>query len=703
MKRIGIITIQKCDNFGADLQAYALGAKLRTLGYDAENIDYLFYKHPRHQGGPGERPIFKLTIANRVKEFLFPLVSGIKKLIHRRAMAARRAKFNSWTDKHLRCGPEYRSVASLYSNPPAYDVYMVGSDQVWNPRMGSNILPYFLDFVPVKARCVSYAASLGVSALTPPIYARYLELLSRFSFIGLRERAAERIIGAMGLTAEVKTVLDPTLLLTADEWANVSEKPSDIGGEPYLLLYDLVVSPETVSLANRWADELGVKVVRVGDGAYGPGEFVWLVAHATAVVTNSFHGTAFSIIHGKSFYSVIPHGMNNVSRIENILATVGLQHRMVRAEDVANHSFSADVDWGHVNDRFAAAKSDSLEFLFRSVEGPAHEKGVQRPLACYALWNKDESVRSVSTSGGLFSVLARSIIQRGGVVFGASFDADFHHVRHRAARTENELVPLLMSKYVYSDAAAAMREAKSELIDGKWVLFTGTPCQIAAMKSFAKGNDERLVLCDIVCHGTPRPEVFEAYVGELERRHGSQLTRYEFRNKDKGWNFPNIVYAFRNGVVRRVLPWLDPYFHGYSINAFLREVCYSCAFTSLDRPGDLTIGDCWRIATSHPQYDDGRGVSLVLANTQKGLRLVREVACSCNGGEYDTDLARLRNMPLFQPALKPACYSRFDALFKATGSFAEAASCYASSSASIKRFAMYWVKRLGWFYFKHHQ
>ena len=260
-----------------------------------------------------------------------------------------------------------------------------------------------------------------------------------------------------------------------------------------------------------------------------------------------------------------------------------------------------------------------------------------------------------------------------------------------------------MSKYVYSDAALAMKEAKAELLSGKWVLFTGTPCQVAAMRAVAKGCDEKLVLCDIVCHGTPRPEVFEAYVRELENRFGGKLTRYEFRNKDKGWNFPNIVYGFDNGIVRRVLPWLDPYFHGYSINAFLRDVCYSCAYTHLDRPGDLTIGDCWRVATSHPQYDDGKGVSLVLANTEKGNWIVSEVRAATNGGVYDADLARLRNMPLFQPAVKPPCALSFAAEFKASGSFSRSAVSYVNRKSTVKRFLMYWVKRFGWFYFKHHQ
>ena len=223
--KVGVITIQKCDNFGADLQAYALQRKLQLMGYDAENIDYLFYKHPRHQGGRGEKPIFRLSLVNRVKETLFPLVSRLKALRRRKAMKTRRAKFAAWTQKHLKCGREYRSVAALYGNPPRYDVYMVGSDQVWNPRMGSSILPYFLDFAPDGAKCVSYASSFGVSELPAGVFYRYKQLLKRFSAVGLREESGADMVRAMALGVEVKHVVDPSLLLSAAEWEPVSCEP----------------------------------------------------------------------------------------------------------------------------------------------------------------------------------------------------------------------------------------------------------------------------------------------------------------------------------------------------------------------------------------------------------------------------------------------------------------------------------------------
>lgn len=702
--KIGIITIQKCNNFGADLQAFALQKKLLLLGYEAENIDYVFYKNPRHLNGNGEKPAFRLSAVNRVKEALFPIFERVRKFKNRRAMSERAAKFDAWFSKNVRQSAEYRSVASLYAARHDYDVYMVGSDQVWNPRMGSNIKPYFLDFAPEGARCVSYAASIGTSSLSSSVYAAYHQWLERFSSIGVREKSAERIVGNIGLNAEVKQVVDPTLLLTAEEWAVVADEPAGIPAH-YVLLYDLIASLETTALAQKIAAEKGLPVVRVGDGAYGPGEFIWLFAHANIVVTNSFHGTAFSLIYKKDFYSVIPSGMTNAARIESVLKLVGASDRLIRAEDVACFDSSTSVDWLSVSSKLDAAREDSVDFLKRAVEGLSCLTNYRRPLDCYAFWHNDTAVRAASTSGGLFSALAREVIAKGGVVYGAAFDADFKHVHHRAARTLEELRPLLMSKYVYSDATDATKEAVSELKAGKAVLFAGTPCQVAVMSACAKDYAAKLITIDIVCHGTPRPEVFTAYVEEMERKHGGHLTRYEFRNKDRGWNFPSIVSAYDNGRVVRTIPWHDKYFHGYSINAFLRDICYVCPYAKLERPGDFTIGDCWRVATSHPQYDDGKGTSMLFVNTKKARAFWRDVqlTASLSGGVYDVELARLRNMPLMEPAVRPPCARSFARIFKATSSFEKAAATYATKRSWIRNGLVYLVKRYGWFYFRRHQ
>ena len=328
-----------------------------------------------------------------------------------------------------------------------------------------------------------------------------------------------------------------------------------------------------------------------------------------------------------------------------------------------------------------------------------------KPLSSYAVWHGNPSIRAASTSGGAFSVLAEDVLSHGGIVFGAAWDNGFKSVSHHVAETSDDLVALRQSKYIQSDASEAIKEAKAALAAGRKVLFCGTPCQCASMRSAAKGFDEELILVDFVCHGTPRPEVWQAYADELERKARSQLIRYEFRNKDRGWNFQNIVYVFANGKTKRVIPWLDPYFHGFSINAFLRPSCYSCPFAQLKRVGDFTIGDCWRIATSNPEFDDNGGTSLVLLNTEKAAAMWNRILTSDRiaGGSCDLDLAQSRNMALMHPPAKPRCYELFQQVFIETNSFSKAARCYLSPVKTVKYFLMYWIKRLGWFYFWRHQ
>lgn len=425
-------------------------------------------------------------------------------------------------------------------------------------------------------------------------------------------------------------------------------------------------------------------------------------------MTNSLHGTAFSLIHAKDFVSVIPRGMTNASRIESVLKVVELDSQIVRAESASAMDAIPPIDWTSVHVKLGAARAESVDFLQRAVSGEkrtAPRKAIGNlPRVSYAVWNPDAAIRAESTSGGAFTWLAEATIRNGGIVYGAAFEADFKHVRHVAAETLEDLAPIRKSKYVYSDATTAIKDAVDQLKAGRQVLFTGCPCQCAAMKAAAKDCAEKLLTLDFVCHGTPRPEVFAAYVNELEKRYGAKLTRYEFRNKDKGWNFQSIYYEFDNGKKCRVIPWLDSYFHGFSVNAFLRPGCYSCPFATLERVSDITIADCWRVASSHPQWDDNRGTSLILANTEKGVCQVESLGIDkLPGGQYPLALAEMRNSALMQPAARGGFEARFDKAFAETGSFESAAACYMTGKRRFKYRLIYWVKRLGWFYFKHHQ
>ena len=376
--KIGIITIQKCNNYGADLQAFALQRKLQLMGYDAENIDYLFYKHPEYKKTRKSRPSFKLSLVNRLKEWLFPKITKLSGLKNRSAVKARQKAFEDFFINNVKTSQRYNTIDDLYINPPKYDVYITGSDQVWNPRTGASIEPYFLTFALDGAKKISYAASFGVASLPPSAYFKYSKWLESYSSISLREANGVRLARQFVGCVEPVAVCDPTLLLSADEWKSAARSVEGVKAGEYLLVYDLNVCPGLWELAHKWAKKLNLAIVRicrsagcenisgvVNMEAVGPGEFVWLVANAMAVVTTSFHGTAFSVIFNRPFYSVIPKGMSNSGRILNLVSKFNLSNRVVNELDCRNVELSEDID--NFSNALELFRAESLNYLKTAI------------------------------------------------------------------------------------------------------------------------------------------------------------------------------------------------------------------------------------------------------------------------------------------------------------------------------------------------
>lgn len=258
---------------------------------------------------------------------------------------------------------------------------------------------------------------------------------------------------------------------------------------------------------------------------------------------------------------------------------------------------------------------------------------------------------------------------------------------------------------MWSDPTRAYRQALDDLKAGRRVLFTGTPCQVAALSALARRARcaDNLLTLDFVCHGTPRPEIYASYVKELEAEKGEPVIRYEFRNKDWGWNFARQKVTFADGSARVL--WADRYFAAFARNYSLRSGCFHCPFVGLERPSDFTMADCWRVATSHPEWDDNRGTSLVLVNSVKAQALwdalvETKTLKSC---AYDLDLAQLRNRPLQQRPACPQGYGRFQKTFDETESFHAAFHTFGSVQLVLRTLVVFAVKKLGWRYFRRHQ
>lgn len=234
----------------------------------------------------------------------------------------------------------------------------------------------------------------------------------------------------------------------------------------------------------------------------------------------------------------------------------------------------------------------------------------------YAAWNKDTSIREISSSGGAFSALATTMINEGGYVAGAAYD-DKMFVNHVTVDSIDGLEKLRGSKYVQCSINDNYKEVRQRLTQGKQVLFVGTPCQIAGLRSFLKKDYENLVCCDFICHGVPSPLLFKSYLEWLEKEHGCKINSFTFRSKRSGW-YDALRVANSNIVAKGKY---DAYFLGFNRNVTLRESCYNCPSNGVPRKGDITIADYWGIGRKYkflPMKEIEKGVSLIMINNEKG-------------------------------------------------------------------------------------
>lgn len=294
---------------------------------------------------------------------------------------------------------------------------------------------------------------------------------------------------------------------------------------------------------------------------------------------------------------------------------------------------------------------------------PAMSQGtVRKPLKVYAAKNPDEEIRYQSSSGGVFSMLAESVIAKGGVVFGARFN-DNWEVEHGYAETVEGLAAFRGSKYVQSVIGETYKQTKEFLENGRRVLYSGTPCQIAGLKAYLSKDYDNLLAVDLVCHGVPSPLVWKKYLGEIIgiSPHAQNITtdnnkfsildirfrdkiygwnsllifsiltdngkpmdmqgilNIKFRNKKNGWKCKHItVSSTGNGILLTQDSNRNSFMRGFLRNLYLRPSCYKCPARPFKSGSDITIGDYWGIGNVLPEFDDDKGVSLVMVNTEKG-------------------------------------------------------------------------------------
>lgn len=243
----------------------------------------------------------------------------------------------------------------------------------------------------------------------------------------------------------------------------------------------------------------------------------------------------------------------------------------------------------------------------------------------YAAYALDTEIRMQSSSGGLFSVIAEYVLNKQGVIFGAAFATNFE-VRHIRISDKRELYLLRGSKYVQSDSTNSYKACKNDLENGKLVLFTGTPCQVSALKSFLRKDYDNLLTMDIICHGVPSRLVWRKYIDAMSKLANSKIEKIVFRLKNKGWKQYAVRFSFSNSTAYCKKFFNDVFMRGFLQDLYLRPSCYKCKFKSTSRISDITIADYWGIDKINPKWDDDKGISLVVVHSEKGSEVLQLVS-----------------------------------------------------------------------------
>lgn len=247
------------------------------------------------------------------------------------------------------------------------------------------------------------------------------------------------------------------------------------------------------------------------------------------------------------------------------------------------------------------------------------------PSAAWGANARDAALRARSSSGGVFTLLAKDVLESGGVVFGAALTEHCSKAEHIMAENAEQLSRLQGSKYVQSNLQDTFRQAKEKLENGRSVLFTGTPCQIAGLRAFLGRDYERLLSVAIICHGAPSPLVWERYVSHSEKKLGGKLREAFFRSKKTGWNHFGLHLVSESGKVQYLTAQKDAYMRLFLRNLSLRPSCYRCAAKSGSCAADLIIGDFWGVQNVLPDLADDMGTSLVLSFTEKGTAAAERI------------------------------------------------------------------------------
>ena len=682
MKILQVTHFGTTTNYGAVLQAFALQKALCALGHEPTLLKADFSYH------------------NKIKKWYKSPFNVLKAWRNQRKVKQEELRhprhFAEFIQKNMISTERvYHTIREVRRTSwKQFDAMITGSDQVWSGKTPSDL--YFLKFGPQDALRFSYAASVGTKAhLSPQYVEAFQRAVQKFSAISVREQNALVLCEKAGVPAEF--VPDPVFLFRLEDYEAflhlpaktqnqkicfiylVSKNNSPVMDEVYRYCEEHQLTPVSVSSQNHNSKP------RAGEKEIYPDIPTWiqLIRDAELVVTDSFHGAAFSILFGKKL--IIFPKKDYDARLDMLDRCFGIGPAICRGD--FGKAMAFQPDYQKIQKKIAALRDDGFRFL-RQARGAASAISLHKCSGCglceeicpkhcismesnahgflvpkinesqcihcdlcrkscplnqpsgedhssfryfYAV-GKDKDLVTGSSSGGIFPLLAVAVLKAGGTVAGVRFDAHWNAVSDSIDKID-QLAQLQGSKYVQATIAPGLFiRLKSSLEQGKQVLFSGTPCQISAFRRFLQEKEyPNLLLIDCICHGAPSPELWCSYLTHLGQKHHfplSQIKSISFRNKINGWHNYALHIEDQDGrVLYHCGHKKDPYLQLFIHNLTLRESCYHCAFKKGKSGADLTLGDFWKLKKIAPELDNQSGASVVISHTSKGLAAFQQLEC----------------------------------------------------------------------------
>ncbi len=454
-----------------------------------------------------------------------------------------------------------------------------------------------------------------------------------------------------------------------------------------------------------------------------PFQFVYLIDHAYCVLTDSFHAAAFAINLNTDFYvydrnakktkEALSEKMN--SRILSLTQSTNLCSRYASDEHFresdncdftyANRYLENERSVFHAyldmclhqkelapfslpeNDCTGCGcceencptnsikmRSDCEGFLYPTIDMEKcincgkcvktchilNQQISKSQMIAYSASNKEPEQLEKSSSGAIFPALAEYVISKGGAVVGACYDGSVNRVIHKIAFTMEEMETLRTSKYIQSSMKEVLHETKELLDNGKIVLFTGTPCQIAGLKSLLNKDYSNLFVCDCACHGVPSPGLWEKWIDEFQHSHDCRVYNVCFRDQSQSdvWGQFKISYK-TDGDNLLYEQKDDVFFCAFKTNISLRKSCYNCKYKGWNRNSDITLADFWGVERLCPEGKNARGTSMLLVHTEKGKELLAQIQSQISLHSVDSQLAETVNSATWRSVPQPAQRNAF--------------------------------------------